>query len=159
MKLDAPWAITHRGMLAIETVFLTLPVSLLFLLGATDIAYFPYLRCGPLIFVLRVLVVVMAGVGLLSGWILTVRFMRKGDLGAKPFRSKTWVGAVSGSLVALFAYLSEFLPPSDPYGCWDVFRSNIAPVRFGLMLVIPKPRRTLAGLRQSGRSTVSLRGS
>ena len=124
----------HRIAMAVETSLLTLPISLLFLLGAPDIIYFPYLSFGLLIPTLRVAIAVFIVAGLAAGWILSVQFIRRGTTTEN---SKLWAMAFLGLALAVIIWLSALLPPSEQYGCWDVFRANISPVKMGSVLGIP----------------------
>jgi hypothetical protein len=124
----------HRIAMALETLLLTLPISLLFVIGAPDIVYFPYLSCGLLVPTLRVAISVLTLTALAAGWILSMRFIRRGTTAEN---STLWTMAFLGLALAAIIGLSTFLPPSEPYGCWDVFRANINPVKMGLVLGIP----------------------
>jgi hypothetical protein len=127
----------HRILIALETLLLTLPITLLFIFGGGDIAFRNYVGCDSTLRILRVTIVVLIVGALGAGWVLSIRFIKDGRMVSDPYRRIAWAFAWVGVLTAMAAWASANLPRSELYGCWDMFRSDIQPSFVGLVLLLP----------------------
>ena len=124
-----------------ELIIIVLPSSLLLLIAtilqiSLTIDPFPWSLYGwydlaNLIFAF------LACLALTSGIIVSLKFLRKGQVGLKNVETKWWIFSFLGGILAAISLFVSLLPPSPEYSAEESFREIFHSFSLGLPLFIP----------------------
>ena len=83
-----------------------------------------------------VVVASLATISLISGWILSIRFLRRGSQALSNSHWSLWLFCALGGLLAFAALVSSAFPIEGWSELWH-FRNDCKPLALGLLLLIP----------------------
>ena len=119
-----------------ELVLFSVPLSLVCAV-AVAVALFdvPYMPSWETICL--ALLVSFATAAMVAGWILSIRFLRKGGSALVDSHWVWWALCSLGALIAFAALISTFVMPSERLTRLWYFRNTCSPLALGLVLLIP----------------------
>jgi len=125
-----------------ELIVIVLP-SLLLLLIATisqfssTFDFSPTLSLWYLYDLANNLFALLACTSLISGIILSLRFLRQGKAGLDTAETKWWIFSSLGGVLAITSAIVSLLPPPPEYSAEESFRRTFDLFRLGIPIFIP----------------------
>ena len=124
-----------------ELVVIVLPLSLLLLIAtivqtSATIKYFS-LSLYSLYDFFNIIFALIACISLISGYVISQRFLRQGKAGLDLIESKWWVIAILGAILAIASGIISLLPHPPQHTAIEVFREAFDLFRLGIPILIP----------------------
>ena len=84
-----------------------------------------------------VIIAIMSFAASLSGLVISVAFLQQRSTGLRQLKPHLWWLAFLGALIAIVAWVSMQLSPSQPYSTMAMFRDEFKFFALGLPIIIP----------------------
>lgn len=125
-----------------ELIVIVLPSSLLLLIATTTqfsstFDFSPSLSIWYLYDLANNLFALLACTSLISGLILSTRFLRQGKAGLDASETKWWNFSIFGGVLAITSAIVSSLPPPPEYSAEESFRRTFDLFRLGIPIFIP----------------------
>ena len=124
-----------------ELVVIVLPLSLLLLIAtivqtSATIKYFS-LSLYSLYDFFNIIFALIACISLISGYVISQRFLRQGKAGLDLVEAKWWAFAILGAILTIASGFISLLPHPPQYTAIEVFREAFDLFRLGIPILIP----------------------